>query len=38
MMKYQAAKRLYIWRGSFCAITIFSFLMLLGALADRVTQ
>lgn len=38
MTKYQAAKRLYIWRGSFCVITLLSFLMLLGALADRVTQ
>jgi hypothetical protein len=27
-----------IWRGSFSAISLITFLMLLGALADRVTQ
>jgi hypothetical protein len=34
----QRARRLLIWRGSFPAITVFAFLMLLSALADRVTQ
>jgi hypothetical protein len=34
----QRARRLLIWRVSFPAITVFAFLMLLSALADRVTQ
>jgi hypothetical protein len=34
----QRARRLLIWRGSFPALTVFAFLMLLGALADCVTQ
>lgn len=38
MTSRQWARRVLIWRGSFSAITFFSFLMLLGALADRVTQ
>jgi len=31
-------RRVLIWRGAFSAITFFTFLMLLGALADRVTS
>jgi hypothetical protein len=27
-----------IWRGSFSAITFWTFLMLMSALADRITQ
>jgi hypothetical protein len=34
----QRARRILIWRGSFSAITFCSFLMLLGALADRITS
>jgi hypothetical protein len=34
----QFARRLFIRRGSFSAIGVFTFLMLLSALADRVTQ
>jgi hypothetical protein len=34
----QRARRLLIRRGSFTAIGVFTFLMLLSALADRVTQ
>jgi len=32
----QWARRVLIWRGSFSAISIITFLMLLSALADRV--
>lgn len=38
MTSRQRARRLLIWRGSFPALSILSFLMLLSALADRVTQ
>lgn len=38
MTSYQKAKRFTFWRGSLSALSIFSFLMLLSALADRVTQ
>ena len=38
MTARQRARRFLIWRGSFSAITVFTLLMLLGALADRVTQ
>ncbi len=38
MTRHQRARRLLIWRGSFPALAILSFLMLLSALADRVTQ
>ncbi|EXF95765.1 hypothetical protein HK44_020375 [Pseudomonas fluorescens HK44] len=38
MTSHQRARRLLIWRGSFPALAVFTFLMLLGALADRVTQ
>jgi hypothetical protein len=34
----QRARRFLIWRGSFSAITFCSFLMLLSALADRITS
>ncbi len=34
----QLARRVLIRRGSFSAIGVFTFLMLLSALADRVTQ
>jgi hypothetical protein len=34
----QWARHALIWRGSFSAIGMFTFLMLLSALADRVTQ
>lgn len=38
MTSRQRARRVLIWRGSFTAITVLTLLMLLGALADRVTQ
>jgi hypothetical protein len=38
MTSHQRAKRLLIWRGSFSTIAFCFFLMLLSALADRVTQ
>lgn len=38
MTDHQRARRALIWRGSFPVIAIFTFLMLLSALADRVTQ
>ncbi len=34
----QWARRLIIWRGSFPVLAIYTFLMLLSALADRITQ
>jgi len=34
----QMARRTLIWRGSFSAIGVFTLLMLLSALADRITQ
>jgi len=34
----QRARRFLIWRGSFSAITFWTFMMLLSALADRITQ
>jgi len=34
----QRARRLLIWRGSLPVLALFAFLMLLGALADRITQ
>jgi len=33
----QWARRVLIWRGSFSALAFFTFLMLLSALADRIT-
>lgn len=38
MTSHQWARCVLILRGSFSAITFFTFLMLLGALADRITQ
>lgn len=38
MTTQQRTRRLLIWRGSFPALAFFTFLMLLSALADRVTQ
>jgi lipopolysaccharide/colanic/teichoic acid biosynthesis glycosyltransferase len=38
MTSYQRAKRFWFWRGSAIALTVFAFLMLLSALADRITQ
>jgi hypothetical protein len=38
MTTRQRARRVLIWRGSFSALSVFTLLMLLGALADRVTQ
>lgn len=38
MTSRQRARRLILWRGSFSAIGFFTFLMLLGALADHITQ
>ncbi len=38
MTSRQIARRMLIRRGSFSAIGMFTFLMLLSALADRVTQ
>lgn len=38
MTNHQRARRMLIWRGSFPALAVFTFLMLLSALADRVTS
>jgi hypothetical protein len=38
MTRYQRAKRAALLRGSAIAISVLVFLMLLSALADRVTQ
>ena len=38
MTSHQRTRRFLIWRGSFSAIAVCTFLMLLSALADRVTQ
>lgn len=38
MNPHQRARRLLIWRGSFSALSVCTFLMLLSALADRITQ
>jgi len=38
MTTHQRTRRLLIWRGSFSALTVCTFLMLLSALADRITQ
>lgn len=38
MTTHQRPRRLLIWRGSFSALSICTFLMLLSALADRVTS
>lgn len=38
MTSHQRARRLLLWRGSFPVLAIFTFLMVLSALADRITQ
>ena len=38
MTAHQRTRRMLIWRGSFSALSLCTFLMLLGALADRITQ
>lgn len=38
MNSRQRARRLLIWRGSLPVLALVAFLMLLSALADRVTQ
>lgn len=38
MTTRQRTRRLLIWRGSFPVLSLFTFLMLLSALADRITQ
>lgn len=38
MTASQRARRFLIWRGSFSAITFWTFMMLLSALADRITS
>lgn len=38
MTAHQRTRRMLIWRGSFSALTVCTFLMLLSALADRITQ
>jgi len=38
MTRHQRARCLLIWRGSFPVLALLSFLMLLSALADRVTN
>ncbi len=38
MTSYQRARRYAVLRGSFTALSVLSLLMLLSALADRVTQ
>ena len=38
MTTHQRHRRILIWRGSFYALSVCTFLMLLSALADRITQ
>lgn len=38
MTAHQRTRRMLIWRGSFSALSLCTFLMLLGALADRITS
>lgn len=38
MTAHQRTRRMLIWRGSFSALALFTFPMLLGALADRITS
>lgn len=38
MTSHQRARRLLLWRGSFPVLALFTFLMILSALADRITQ
>lgn len=38
MTSHQLARRVLIWRGSFPVLAIYTFLMLLSALADKITS
>ena len=38
MTARQRARRMLIWRGAFPVLALLTFLMLLSALADRITQ
>lgn len=38
MNTHQRTRRLLNWRGAFPVLALFTFLMLLSALADRITQ
>ena len=38
MTARQRTRRMLIWRGSFSALALCTLLMLLSALADRITQ
>lgn len=38
MTSHQRARRLLLWRGSFPVLALFTFLMILSALADRITS
>jgi hypothetical protein len=38
MTARQRTRRQLLWRGSFPALTVYAFLILLSAIADRVTQ
>ncbi len=38
MTNHQRARRALIWRGSLPVLALFTFLMLLSALADRISQ
>jgi len=38
MTSHQRARRLLLWCGSFPVLALFTFLMILSALADRITQ
>ncbi len=38
MTSRQWLRRVLIWRGSFSALSVITFLMLLSALADRITS
>ena len=38
MSSYQRARRLYVWRGSAVVLLGTTFVMILGALADRITS
>lgn len=38
MTNHQRQRRYLLWRGSFPALALFTLLMLLSALADRITS
>lgn len=38
MTNRQRTRRMLIWRGAFPVLALFTFLMLLSALADRIIQ